>query len=107
MKPVTHMAYADEAYYNKRRFRSIAVVSYEAVHHEEIEAEFRVVLRQSGLTEIPASRCGAFDAIGATGRPPRPGYCYLVCDQRKGRQAPTRGNTPPDVADRQVGVAAV
>ncbi|GIV88749.1 MAG: hypothetical protein KatS3mg055_1267 [Chloroflexus sp.] len=48
----THIAYADESYYTKERYRSIAVVTFAAEHHDPIKRSFKECILSSGLKEF-------------------------------------------------------
>lgn len=48
----THIAYADESYYTKERYRSIAVVTFAAEHHNQIKRVFAGYIQSSGIKEF-------------------------------------------------------
>jgi hypothetical protein len=49
---ISHAAFADESYYCKYRFRSIAVISLEYSNRDDISLEFRSILNESGINEF-------------------------------------------------------
>ena len=51
MTQATHVAYADEAY-TDHRYRSIAVVTLEAAHSEEVTSELASILARSQVAEL-------------------------------------------------------
>lgn len=48
----THIAYADESYYTKERYRSIAVVTFAAEDHDKIKQTFCECVTSSGIKEF-------------------------------------------------------
>lgn len=48
----THIAYADESYYTKERYRSIAVVTFAAKLHDQIKQTFWECISSSGINEF-------------------------------------------------------
>ncbi|KPL77754.1 hypothetical protein [Bellilinea caldifistulae] len=48
----THIAYADESYYTKERYRSIAVVTFAAENHDKIKQTFRECIESSEIREF-------------------------------------------------------
>lgn len=49
---VSHLAYSDEAYYNKTRFRSVALVSLGATSSSHIINRFDELIGESGISEF-------------------------------------------------------
>lgn len=52
----THVAYADESYYSKERFRSISVLTFEKKNKSSISNAFRVLIEDSNVKEFKWSK---------------------------------------------------